>query len=167
MRITLVLLLFLTSATALLAQQRSGLDSEVASLRQAIAQAHLKMEALESEVEHLEQRIRDNEARYKADMDRFRQDMARQNERQKDDILHAIEPKLDKLAGSTAPEKPAPVFSNNYPKEGISYTVQAGDTLSGIAQKNGARMDDIKNANKIADPSKLQVGQTIFVPLRK
>lgn len=55
-------------------------------------------------------------------------------------------------------------FSNNYPKEGISYTVQPGDNLSTIARKTGAKTKDIQNANQIADPTKLMPGQVLFIP---
>ena len=55
-------------------------------------------------------------------------------------------------------------FSNDYPKEGISYTVQKGDTLSSIAKKTDSSVHDIINANKISDPSRLMVGQSLFIP---
>lgn len=55
-------------------------------------------------------------------------------------------------------------FSESYPKEGVSYTVQKGDTLAVIAKKTGAKTQDIINANKIADPSRILVGQTLFIP---
>lgn len=55
-------------------------------------------------------------------------------------------------------------FSDDYPKEGISYTVQKGDTLAVIARKTGAKLSDIQNANKLSDPSKITVGQTLFIP---
>lgn len=55
-------------------------------------------------------------------------------------------------------------FSDNFPKEGTTYTVQPGDTLSKIAQKTGAKLSDIVNANKIVDPTKVQVGQVLFIP---
>ncbi|MBI2515425.1 MAG: LysM peptidoglycan-binding domain-containing protein [Opitutae bacterium] len=58
-------------------------------------------------------------------------------------------------------------FSEEYPKEGISYTVQSGDTLSGIAKKTGAKLSDIRNANKISDDTKIRVGQTLFIPQGK
>lgn len=58
-------------------------------------------------------------------------------------------------------------FSDDFPKEGINYTVQAGDTLSGIAKKTGAKLSDIRNANKITDDSRIQVGQTLFIPQGK
>jgi LysM repeat protein len=55
-------------------------------------------------------------------------------------------------------------FSDSYAKEGVSYTVQKGDTLAVIAKKTGAKSQDIINANKIADPSRILVGQTLFIP---
>ena len=58
-------------------------------------------------------------------------------------------------------------FSEDFPKEGINYTVVNGDTLSGIAKKTGAKLADIRNANKIADDTKIQVGQTLFIPQGK
>jgi LysM repeat protein len=55
-------------------------------------------------------------------------------------------------------------FSEDYAKEGISYTVQKGDTLALIAKKTGAKTQDIINANKISDPSRINAGQTLFIP---
>ena len=57
-------------------------------------------------------------------------------------------------------------FSDDYPKTGVSYTVQSGDTLSAIARIQGSSIKHIQNANKIVNPSRdLQVGQTIFIPI--
>jgi LysM repeat protein len=55
-------------------------------------------------------------------------------------------------------------FADDFPKEGISYTVQKGDSLAAIAKKTGAKQQDIVNANKITDPSRIVVGQTLFIP---
>ena len=58
-------------------------------------------------------------------------------------------------------------FTEEFPKEGVNYTVQSGDTLAVIARKNNAKLQDIINANKISDPTKIRVGQTLFVPQSK
>jgi LysM repeat protein len=55
-------------------------------------------------------------------------------------------------------------FNDDYAKEGVSYTVQKGDTIAVIAKKTGAKQQDIINANKISDPSRITVGQTLFIP---
>jgi LysM repeat protein len=72
---------------------------------------------------------------------------------------------LDSLAKGQA-QRPAvqTTFSENFPAEGISYTVQKGDTLSTIARNTGAKLSDIINANKIVDPTKVRVGDTLFIP---
>ncbi len=59
-----------------------------------------------------------------------------------------------------------PTFSEDFPKEGISYTVRSGDTLSGIATRNNSTVRDIQNANQITNPAAIQVGQTLFIPQR-
>jgi LysM repeat protein len=64
----------------------------------------------------------------------------------------------------TRPPVTPPTFNDDYSKDGVSYTVQRGDTISGIAHKTNARAQDIINANKITDPGRLQAGQTLFIP---
>ena len=61
-------------------------------------------------------------------------------------------------------QRASTVFSDEFPREGVSYTVQKGETLATIAKKTGAKVQDIINANKLTDPSKIQVGQVLFVP---
>lgn len=63
-------------------------------------------------------------------------------------------------AHATAPEGAAASF----PHEGVAYVVQKGDTLALIAKKSGAKVQDIVNANQLADPSHIQVGQKLFLP---
>jgi nucleoid-associated protein YgaU len=69
---------------------------------------------------------------------------------------------LESLAKAQAPA--AAGFADDFPKEGISYEVQKGDTLAVIARKTGAKQQDIINANKLADPSRIVVGQKLFIP---
>lgn len=68
---------------------------------------------------------------------------------------------------SPTPPAVAATFSDDYPRTGIAYVVQPGDSLSKIARENKSTVRDIQNANRIADPRKdLQVGMTIFIPQR-
>ncbi len=72
---------------------------------------------------------------------------------------------LDSLAKSQATRPTVQTsFAEDYPKQGTSYTVQKGDNLASIAKKTGAKQQDIINANKISDPSRIGVGQTLFIP---
>ena len=61
--------------------------------------------------------------------------------------------------GKSATAKPAPAAK--------TYTVKAGDTLSGISVKvyrTSSRASDIGKANGITDPRKLRVGQVLKLP---
>ena len=72
---------------------------------------------------------------------------------------------LDSLAKSQATRPPVQTaFAEDYAKEGVSYTVQKGDSLALIAKKTGAKQQDIINANKLSDPSRITAGQTLFIP---
>jgi LysM repeat protein len=80
-----------------------------------------------------------------------------------------VQAALDTLAkGGTGVRTttPGPTFTPdpNYPKTGITYKVQSGDTLATIAQRNNSTVNWIQSANMISDPRSLQVGQTLFIP---
>lgn len=47
---------------------------------------------------------------------------------------------------------------------GTEYTVERGDTLSGIAQKNGVTLPALLEANNLTVESRLQVGQKLKIP---
>lgn len=49
-------------------------------------------------------------------------------------------------------------------KSGYNHVVEAGQTISAIAQAYGVSSQTIMKANRITDPSKLQVGQKLFIP---
>jgi LysM repeat protein len=163
---------------------------ELASLREDVRLLSQRMNELSLRVEQLE---RDNgELRSKSgqtyvtlaqlneaitDAQKTMQAALRE---QKRETLQQVSVQLEKLANETqaainalakgAVTRPAvstPTFTEDYPKEGVSYTVQRGDTLSSIAHKTNAKTQDIINANKITDPTRLQVGQTLFIPQAK
>jgi LysM repeat protein len=98
---------------------------------------------------------------------------------QKKEVLSQVASQLEKLGRQTnaaldalaknQATRPAvqTTFSDDFPKEGVNYTVQSGDTLGEIARRHGAKQQDIINANKIADPTRIRVGQTLFIPQGK
>jgi len=167
----------------------SGQAAELASLRQDVNLLQQRVGELALTIEQLN---RDNAAlqakngqefatleqlnKAVADLNRTMQSALAE---QKRDVLAHVATQMERLAHQTQDAinavaanqaaRPAiqTTFSDNYPKEGISYTVQTGDSLAVIAKKNNAKMQDIINANKISDPAKIRVGQTLFIPQGK
>ncbi|MEX2382406.1 MAG: LysM peptidoglycan-binding domain-containing protein [Opitutales bacterium] len=87
------------------------------------------------------------------------EELARQTQRAMDELAESV-------STSSAPAVPRPSFSEDYPREGTTYTVRSGDTLSGIARRFNSTVPDIQNANRIADAQRLQIGQELFIPQR-
>jgi len=93
------------------------------------------------------------------------QEIEKNREADKKLILDEIK-KLGKM-----PVRPAPAVTtpSARPEKGYEYVIQPGDTLSAVAlayQKEGIKVtiESIQKANPKLDPTKLQVGQKIFIP---
>lgn len=160
----------------------ANLREDVRVLAQRVAELGLRLEQLERENAELRKRVgaADKNAVTTAQLNEAVAELNRAIRAAavttKTETLQQVSAQLEKLAKQTndalesvakAPpaRTPPPVnFSDNYPQEGISYTVQKGDTLAVIARKTGGKVADIVNANKIADPSRIVVGQTLFIP---
>ncbi|MBI2812839.1 MAG: LysM peptidoglycan-binding domain-containing protein [Opitutae bacterium] len=179
----------LTGLAALAGGQTDNTRFEMANLRQDVALLNQRVGELTMAVEQLS---RDNNAlqakagqsyatieqlnRAVADINRTMQAALAD---QKREVLQQVAGQIERLGKQTNAALDAlaknqatrPVvqtsFSDDFPKEGINYTVVSGDTLSGIAKKTGAKLADIRNANKIADDTKIRVGQTLFIPQGK
>ena len=48
-----------------------------------------------------------------------------------------------------------------------SYEVQKGDTATSIAKRFSVTVDDLLKLNKVTDPKKLQLGQSLKIPTKK
>jgi LysM repeat protein len=59
------------------------------------------------------------------------------------------------------PATPAPA-----PTTSSTYTVQEGDTMSGIANKYGMTSQELANYNNLTDVNALQIGQVLKVPVK-
>ncbi|MGB9739429.1 LysM peptidoglycan-binding domain-containing protein [Chloroflexus sp.] len=55
-------------------------------------------------------------------------------------------------------------LSRPTPTVAALYVVQAGDTLSTIAERFGVTVDELVAANNLTDPNFLQPGQTLLIP---
>ncbi|MDF9751717.1 LysM peptidoglycan-binding domain-containing protein [Arthrobacter sp. ES3-54] len=72
-----------------------------------------------------------------------------------------------KVGGGSSTPAPAatkPASSAPAPASSGSYTIKAGDTLSGIAARNGVRLSDVLSANRLTMSSIIYPGQKLVIP---
>lgn len=160
----------------------ANLREDVRGLSQRVGELSLRLEQLERDNNELRGRAGATEKTYvtlnqlndaltdldhtlKAAIANSKNETLQQVSGQVEKLAKQTNAAIDSLAKGMATRTPVQTsFSEEYAKEGISYTVQKGDTLAVIAKKTGAKQQDIINANKIPDASKIQVGQTLFIP---
>ncbi len=144
-----------------LALRVEQLERENAELRGQLANAGKAQVTLAQLREALAESAREARAAVAASKAETLQQVATQMEKLAKQTNAALE-SLARTNGARAPA--AAGFAGDFPREGISYTVQKGDTLAVIARKTGARAQDIINANQLTDPSRIQAGQVLFIP---
>ncbi len=151
----------LTQRVGELALRVEQLERENGELRRRLAAADRAAVTLSQLRESLAEAGRESRAAVAAAKNETLQQVAAQMEK----LAKQTNAALDSLARAQAARPAtAAAFGDDYPREGISYTVQRGDTIATIARKTGAKQQDIINANKLADPSRITVGQTLFIP---
>ena len=155
---------------------------DVRLLTQRLGELQLRVEQLEKENQELRARANNQNLASVAQLNEAVADLNRAirsaSAATKTETLQQVSAQIERLAvqtntaidslsrnvnASRSPIAP-PTFSDDYAKEGVTYTVQRGDSLASIAKKMGASPRDIINANKLADPSRIQAGQTLFIP---
>jgi LysM repeat protein len=67
-------------------------------------------------------------------------------------------------AAPAAPAPAAPAAPASAPASSGSYTIRAGDTLSGIAARNGVRLSDVLSANQLTMSTIIYPGQKLVIP---
>jgi len=177
----LLVAVFSLSATAQV--ELANLREDVRGLNQRLGELSLRMEQVERENEDLRRKQGAADKGYAtiaqlndavADLNRVirsavagsKNETLQQVASQMERLGKQTNAALDSLAKAQATRPTVNTsFSEDFPKEGVSYTVQKGDTLAVIARKTGAKQQDIINANKITDPSRIMLGQTLFIPV--
>lgn len=179
--------LVLLSTSPLLAQsdprmELAALRQDVMLLTQRVGELTMTVEQLTREnaalqekagrsyatVEQLNKAIADVNRTMQAELSEQKKSVLAQVAGQMEKLGRQTNTALDALAKNQATRPVVQTtFTDDFPKEGINYTVQAGDTLGEIARKNNAKLQDVINANKISDPTRIRVGQTLFIPQGK
>jgi len=181
LKATMLVAVFSVSATAQV--ELANLREDVRGLNQRLGELSLRMEQVERENEDLRRKqgaadkghatiaqlndaVADLNRVIKSAVASSKNETLQQVATQMERLGKETNAALDSLAKAQA-TRPAvnTSFSEDFPKEGVSYTVQKGDTLAVIARKTGAKQQDIINANKITDPSRIMLGQTLFIPV--
>jgi LysM repeat protein len=163
----------------------ANLREDVRMLTQRVGDLQLQVEQLQHQNQELEgkstvaQQSYVTAAQLNESVSELNRVIKAANAATKNETLQQVGVQIEKLARQTnaaieslakgvnstrASPVAAPTFSDDYKKEGITYTVQKGDSIGSIAKKTGALPKDIVNANKLADPSKIHAGQTLFIP---
>ena len=143
-----------------LALRVEQLERENAELRGQLANAGKAQVTLAQLREAMAESAREARAAVAASKAETLQQVATQMEK----LAKQTNAALESLARTNGARAPAAGSTGDFPREGISYTVQKGDTLAVIARKTGARAQDIINANQLTDPSRIQAGQVLFIP---
>ena len=167
--------------------QLANLEQDIAYLKTALAQIRLEFEQLARQNADLKKTLNSRAVLLESYITResfthsinaLREEMKSAGETGQKQIIGEVSRQLERLANQTDEAIKAlaksidaqpeiidiKTFSDKYSRDGIAYTVQSGDTLSEIAHKFNSTVSDIKNANRIADPKKLKVGRTLFIP---
>jgi LysM repeat protein len=74
-------------------------------------------------------------------------------------VTSAAEPAVQPAATRPVDNLPA-----DMPRTGIRYKVKAGESLSGIARRNGSKVDWILKANQMDNPNQVKADSEIFIP---
>jgi LysM repeat protein len=119
--------------------------------------------------EQLNGAVADLNASIKAAVDSSRTEILQTVATQMEKLAKETNQALDSVARNEASvqapaQAPAPRQDNSAARQGTTYTVQKGDSVGLIAKKTGARVQDIVDANRLLDPSKIQVGQVLTIP---
>lgn len=68
------------------------------------------------------------------------------------------------IPDASVPLNTTPSAPDATPVDGVEYTVRGGDTLYTIATRNGVTVQAIINANTLANPDRLTIGQVLIIP---
>ena len=161
-----------------LQQQIDKLSGQIQDLLDAQALQDKRLTALEKTVSDLQDKVNAPQVSDSASREDLQalakqvQEIDKKRQADRDLILKEIE-NLGKISASTSHSSRHATTTGDststVPQKGYEYEVRSGDTIAGIAKAyrdQGVKVtiSDILKANPKVDPTKLAVGQKVFVP---
>lgn len=165
----------------------AGLEQDVQQLRRELGALRLEMEGLVRENQALRQTLSAQSSaaqdqyvtisQLNASLRNLQSQVESASNRQREAIISLVSAQVEKLAEQTQsaisalarsvegrPQVPQVVtFSDNYPKNGINYTVRPGDSIGKIAREQKSRVQWIRDANRLASDV-IYPNQELFIP---
>ncbi|HEY1792579.1 MAG TPA: LysM peptidoglycan-binding domain-containing protein [Opitutaceae bacterium] len=145
-----------------LSLQVEQLQRENADLRAKLASGGSQRDAVNAA--QLNGAVGDLNASIKSQVAASREEILQKVAAQMENLAKQTNAAIDSVSRQPAEPQARASLADDHSRPGVTYTVQKGDTVELIAKKTGARFQDIVSANKLADPSRIRIGQTLFVP---
>ena len=160
------------------AAELAALRQDVLELRQRVGELTMSVEQLTRDnsalqekagrsyatVEQLNKAIADVNRTLQSELGDQRKEILAQVSGQMEKLGRQTNAALDSLAKNQATRPVVQTtFSDDFPKEGLNYTVQAGDTLGAIARRHGTTVAELARLNEIANPDFITIGQRLVL----
>ena len=158
----------------LVARELASLRTEVELLRRENAQLRVNFEEAtrtakaknggsQGQFLQLDSRIRNLENRISANTQSI-QGLKSSFDKNLNDLVIKMNKNFDQIGSRSSSNSSTPVFSSDYPENGLVHKVEKGETVSSIAKKYNSKIKWIIDANQIPDPTKVFAGKELFVP---
>ncbi len=176
-------LIFLPAAHAQSRADFAGLEQDVSSMREEIRKLRDEVENLRTRLEQSQSKTGESEqqraktrleirAEVNQDLDKRFTAMAEATNRALADMKKQVNDALAKSGNATANTStrsvdaptPSRATPGDMPKNGIRYTIKAGDSVYKIARDNKSKAAWIFTANRLSPDSTIQAGREIFIP---
>jgi LysM repeat protein len=145
----------------LLLQERvRQLDGRLEGIEMELQQLYRDITAQNRALEQTRQEVNQNVDRQLQTLASQVQQLQQSRQADKQEIINSLTATIQQMIAASG-QSSRRAASSGY---GYEHTVQPGETLSQIAQAYGVTSKAIIDANQLANPNMLRVGQTLFVP---
>ncbi|MEA1928760.1 MAG: LysM domain-containing protein [Candidatus Auribacterota bacterium] len=137
-------------------------EQRVFELERSLALNKRQQDSLDRRLTGIENRLASTSGNYKSEVDALRKELK--------DVRGASEKKIDIIMDEVARENQRILQSIRSNRgsagyaQGYEHVVKSGESLSTIAREYKVTVDVIVDANQLANPNAIRVGQILFIP---